>query len=283
MRAYIAAALIGFTIIGFATARAETLVERFAKLSCAVVHIHAGSEFGTGFFTDDTGTLATAAHVISQRSCAEDRDPCGLNVRLNTPITLTFSDGHSQQLDPATITDKNRQTAQYDVLSIATGIKHSCFISLSYGSKPSATGEALIAIGFPGFSPFPVLYSGFLSANNLDDPARLPVIDKTAKITGIHSIPRSVMRVQIPITSGVSGSPVINDANEVIGIVVENPIPEIADLTRLIQAQLQQQPMARVIIGGFDTNKVLAEIAYILTGFVSSGAAYAVPISYLAY
>jgi hypothetical protein len=85
----------------------------------------------------------------------------------------------------------------------------------------------------------------------------------------------------MPITAGVSGSPVIDANNEVIGVMIENPIPEIADLTQLIQAELVQKPQGGVFIGGFNTNKVLAEIAYILTGFVSSGAGYAVSVSYL--
>ena len=121
MRALGLTSCIACIIIGLAAAHAQTLAERFARLSCAIVHISAGYELGTGFFIDSTGTLVTAAHVISRRYCTNNNNPCGLNVLPTYPITVVFSDGHSQQLSDITITDNNRQTAQYDILRISTG------------------------------------------------------------------------------------------------------------------------------------------------------------------
>jgi hypothetical protein len=99
MRALGLTSCIACIIIGLAAAHAQTLAERFARLSCAIVHISAGYELGTGFFIDSTGTLVTAAHVISRRYCTNNNNPCGLNVLPTYPITVVFSDGHSQLSD----------------------------------------------------------------------------------------------------------------------------------------------------------------------------------------
>jgi hypothetical protein len=152
----------------------EGLVERFAKMSCAVVHIHAPSDLGTGFFVDDKGTLVTAAHVITKRHCADTPNggECVPNATLSAPISILFSDGHSEQLPEITLNDEDKKIAQYDLIRLATGVKSPCYIALSKLTKTPSTGQTLLAIGFPGFAPAPVLYSGFVSADKLDDPAQ---------------------------------------------------------------------------------------------------------------
>jgi len=264
-------------------AEAETLAQRFSRLSCSIVHIQAGNELGTGVFIDDSGALLTAAHVVSERYCTNDSASCGLVVRLRTPIRITFSDGRTQTIAPPIPNDQQKGDALYDLIRLATGVQPKCHIGVSPEGKQPVVGDSLIAIGFPGFSSAPVLYQGFLSADKVNDPSRLPMTDeKMSSIIGVHDTSRNVMRIQIPITAGVSGSPIIDDSDDVVAITVENPIPEIADLTNLVKTQLQSKPGANIMIGGVDTNKTLAEIAFILTNFVSSGAGYAVPVSYLA-
>jgi hypothetical protein len=86
----------------------------------------------------------------------------------------------------------------------------------------------------------------------------------------------------MPITPGASGAPLIADDDSVVGVVAEVPVAALDDLNKIMEAYLSSAPSnGRVIIGGFDTNKVLAEVAYIVMEFESPGSGFAVHISYL--
>jgi S1-C subfamily serine protease len=88
-----------------------------------------------------------------------------------------------------------------------------------------------------------------------------------------------VIRVQMPITPGASGGPIIVDDGDVIGVITENPTVWFNDLNNLIQFEQTQN-------GGFgapesDLAKMVAKLAWVVQQFVTSGAGLAVPVSYL--
>jgi S1-C subfamily serine protease len=101
-----------------------------------------------------------------------------------------------------------------------------------------------------------------------------------ATVNGIPIYPSyDVIRIQMPITPGASGGPVIADDGDVIGVVSENPTAWFSDLNALIEYGQRTN-------GGFnasesDLPKLVAKLAWVVQEFVTSGAGLAVPVSYL--
>jgi hypothetical protein len=94
-------------------------------------------------------------------------------------------------------------------------------------------------------------------------------------------VSRDVMRIQMPITAGASGSPVIASDDTAVAIVSEIPVIWTSELSRLIQTMKNSPGGSGIMLSGFDTTVILAQLALIVKEFESPGAGLAVPISYL--
>ena len=157
---------------------------------------------------------------------------------------------------------------------LRTGLKTPCFLTISPHPSDAGIGQHVIAIGFPLSAPNAALYEGFISAQYRHLP--IPV----AVINGKPLFPTyDVLRIQMPITPGASGGPVISDDGDVIGVISENPTTWFNDLNALIE-------FGQRVNGGFnavesDLPKLLAKLAWVVQEFVTSGAGLAVPTSYL--
>src|SRR5262249_39817483 len=140
-------------------------------------------------------------------------------LRLNPKpdIKLKTSDAKTSDIQ-LHLSQPDIDRASADVAMFDSGIKAPCHLEVADSDK-TQIGEHLLAIGYPSLSPAPVLYEGFLSAKHQHLPIPIGHV-------GSNSIfpTYQVMRVQMPITPGASGSPLIDDSNRAIGIISEVPV-----------------------------------------------------------
>ena len=258
-------------------AMSSTLVDRYEKLSCAVVKIKLPGSTGTGAFINKEGDVLTAAHVILYRQFA----------RVGTTFQPLFfvrpgaeyfrADGTHDVFPPITLAQRDIDNGTLDLAIVPTGKKTDCFIPIGE-SDGLKIGTHFISIGFPGSVQSSVLYEGFLSATQSQAHALGPIIGEPGQVATNNY---DVLRVQMPITPGASGSPLIDDNDKIAGVVTEVPVAELSDITSLIQIYAEGKATGAIIVSGFDTNKILAELAFLVTQFESPGSGYAVPIHYL--
>lgn len=191
----------------------DNLEQRFNDIRCALVLLEAGPKLGTGFFISSDGDVATASHVIGERKFSRNANGSIQVDFAIPPIRITNSTGEQIQI-PATAVENNPDAWLADVARIKTGIKTSCWLQEVDDGK-SKPGEHLITVGFPGLS-FKTLtiYAGLMSA-------RLTTNLPTVILTTGEAIPPSneFIRVQMPISTGLSGAPILDDENRVIAVV----------------------------------------------------------------
>jgi S1-C subfamily serine protease len=252
-----------------------SLVSRYARMSCAVVQISEPSSTGTGVFINGDGDLLTAAHVVLNRSFSVDAAG-------DLVTTVTFKVGLQYRREGAVAqpvaiskpTPDDAERASADLAIVKTGDKTGCFIPLG-DSDALKIGESVIAIGYPNLAPSGALYQGFISSRYKH--LRMPM-----GFVGSRPVypEYDVLRIQIPVTPGASGSPVIDEHNKIVGIISEVPVVWTNDLSELMQT-MARQGGSGVRLSGFDTTLLLAKLAWIVQQFESPGAGLAIPISYL--
>ena len=135
-------------------------------------------------------------------------------------------------------------------------------------------GRHVIAIAYPLSVPSSALYEGFISARHQN----LPIPIATVNNKPIYPA-YDVLRIQMPSTAGASGGPIIGDDGHVIGVLTENPIFWSNDLNALMQ--LEEQPEGGSNAAPSESPKMLAKLAWVMKEFLTSGAGFAVPVSYL--
>ncbi len=170
--------------------------------------------------------------------------------------------------------DVDQNESATDLAYIHTGEKPPCWIPLGDSAK-TTTGDHLISIGFPGIdNGNPILYEGFLSGRFKHPPnVALAVVNGNA-ITPQYE----VLKVQMPITPGASGSPVIDDSGQAIGVISEAPMIWTQDLESITHVAGVDSGLK---FGGYDTVKILGQLAIVVHKFETTGSGYAVPVSFL--
>lgn len=262
------------------------LEQRFDQLKCALVLIEAGPRSGTGFYISATGDVATASHVLGDRTFA--RNPGGgVSVNFVVPpvIFITGSDGQRIQI-PATRIQQDPNAWVADVALLRTGRQTTCWLREA-DDRLLHPGEHLVALGFPGLS-FQALtiYTGIMST-------RLTTGLPVGILTDGEALapPKDTIRVQMPISTGLSGAPVINDENRAVAVVTSAGGWTL-DLDHLLMAYhggafappptrpLSSQPPNTV---GFTLNDfaLTAELAGLIHDYASPGYGDAVPLRYL--
>jgi S1-C subfamily serine protease len=247
----------------------DSLRKRYESLVCAIVLITTEKGTGTGFFVDREGDMVTAAHVVSSKDYVQNEGKLGFTVNLFGNIRITPHDKEMIAIAPAAL--EVGKDFDFDLAVIRTGQKPPCWIPLG---KPedAMTGDHLLSIGFPGIdNGNPILYEGFLSGRFKHPP--IPV----GQVNGQPIYPTyDVLKVQMPITAGASGSPVIDDSDHAIAVISESPMVWTHDLENIARVT-----NSGVVISGFDTNAILGQLASIVHEFESPGSGWAVPVSYL--
>ena len=258
----------------------DDLIKRFEALSPAIVHIETDEGNGTGVFIDDRGRIVTAAHVVTNRSFTHRPDgKFSIKITKKPNIRITTLSGKIVTLDNEIDISSlaARENATYDLALIETGIKPERFIPIGRPDK-AKIGSRLLSIGFPGSSPEMVLYEGFLSSRHASMHTLGPIVNEEGKAATNEF---DVLRLQMPITPGVSGAPVIDERNGVIAIVIEVPVIVIPDLQTLLKFYSEPSNRGGVLFGSVDPLKLIAQLAYVVNEFESPGSGLAVPVSYL--
>lgn len=268
------------------------LQQRVENLKCALVLIEAGPRLGTGFYISADGDVATASHVIGDRSFS--RNPiAGINVTIAVPTVMFFTDSKGERMEvPASALENNPDAWLVDVARLKTGRNTSCWLR-EVDDRQSLPGEHLITLGFPGLS-FQTLtvYSGIMSA-------RLKTNLPTVILTTGEAVPPSneFIRVQMPISAGLSGAPIIDDENRAVAVVT-NAGGWTQDLDRLMLAfrggAFQEpptppvaptppmaQPAPNTISFTLNSMALTAELAGLFHDYASPGYGDAVPLRYL--
>ena len=129
----------------------DDLEQRFDDLKCALVLIKTATEFGTGFFISRDGDIATASHVLGNRTF-ESRDNGTIQADLEMPESFTVVDGQNKSTEvPSTMVEKNGDAWGADVAVLKSGIQTSCWLASTPDSN-IRQGEHLITMGFPGLA-----------------------------------------------------------------------------------------------------------------------------------
>jgi S1-C subfamily serine protease len=265
----------------------ENLEQRFNDIKCALVLIESGPRLGTGFYISSDGDIATASHVLGDRTFSKNADRT-IKVTFTMPprFGITNSNGNHTQVDSKNV-ENNPDAWLADVARIKTGTPVACWLREA-DDKESRPGEHLIAVGFPGLS-FQTLtiYTGIMSA-------RLTTNLPTVILDTGEAIPPSneFIRVQMPISTGLSGAPIIDDENRAVAVVT-NAGGWTQDLDHLLLAfrggafQLPPSPPpdpnqpANTITFTLNPIAATAELAGLFHDYASPGYGDAVPLHYL--
>jgi S1-C subfamily serine protease len=250
----------------------ETLIERYVRLNCAVVRIHSEHDEGTGFFIDSDGSLVTAAHVVFDKSFSKTSGNASVVLTPKRGLQMFLSSGQALPLQIAQATSEDQRYGEFDLALVKTHVPSSCFVPLRNASAEhfADVGEHLIAIGYPGSGwQHQVLYDGFLSSI-YPQPVQMGVADGRA-VVAVYPI----FRVQMPITAGASGAPLITDSGDVIGVVTATPVPYSDDVSETIKAYVND-PLAKYPNPTRKLRKVLGELAFAEMEFLSPGSGVAV-------
>jgi len=263
-----------------------SLEQRYANLRCALLLIRTTDGYGTGFFVSADGDVATASHVVGHRTFTTlQNGTMQVDLSLVPTFDVTDDSGKTTTI-PADRVEKNGDAWGADETLIKTGIQTHCWLK-SADDEPKP-GEHVITLGFPGVAFGSLaLYTGIMSAKLKPD-----------SIVGFNNLGQpvkqenEVIRVQMPISPGLSGSPLIDDMNRVIGIVTEAGFST-PRLNFLLEANRQHAFDAlvpapaptpsrpgetQVTINIFS---IVAELVENLREFASPGYGDAAPIGYL--
>jgi hypothetical protein len=255
----------------------DNLERRSLSLGCALVLITAGDRTGSGFYISPDGDVATAAHVIGDQVIAEM--PGGqflISITSPAKISVKNSDGNSTVYSTNKILQNNPAAWFADVARLKTGKKVSCWLSTA-GDGDVRIGQHVLALGFPGLAFGSLsMYSGVVSG-------RLRTALPTGKTLQGHPVTSNVefVRVQMPISPGLSGAPIVDDENRAIGVVTSAGVWS-QDLDFLLQRErLRESQQLPTPNGSLDLPTLLGELAEMFHDYGSPGYGDAVPIRYL--
>lgn len=247
-----------------------TLKQRYRSLVCAIALITTERGSGTGFYVDRRGDMVTAAHVVSTKNFKMVQNQLSFDVTVDKHILLTPNGQPQVALDYTTV-DVDLRESSTDLAYIHTHTNPPCWIPLGDSAR-TETGDHLLSIGFPGIdNGNPILYEGFLSGRFRHPPIAV------GQINGQPVVPNyEVLKVQMPVTSGASGSPVIDDSGHAIAVISESPMIWTQDLENITHVAGSG---SGITLSGFDAVKILGQLAIVVREFETTGSGYAVPIS----
>jgi hypothetical protein len=256
----------------------NNLEQRSISLSCALVLIIADDRMGTGFYVSPDGDVVTAAHVLG------DKTFVGLPnnqffIHLATPPHISIKssgDGIPDIYDTNAILEVNADAWSADVALLKTGKKVACWLKTE-GDEKVMTGQHVLALGFPSLAFGSLsMYTGIVSGRL---QTALP-IGKTVQGLPITSKVEFI-RIQMPISPGLSGAPLIDDENRAIGVVTSAGAWS-QDLDLLLQwERIREKQQILMRNGGADLPSLVGELAEMFHDYGSPGYGDAVPMRYL--
>ncbi len=259
--------------------------QRFNDIKCALVLISRPGSVGTGVFISADGDIATASHVLGDRAFKSLPDGT-YEAGLNMPAFFTITDCHGNSTEvPNAKVESNGDAWGVDLAVLRSGIHSNCWLATDDVTVPRP-GEPLITMGFPGLAWGSLaIYTGIVSTATLRMNLVVGFSDSQQPIKQLNDF----IQVQMPISAGLSGSPIIDGNNRVIGILTmagaSTPeLDALIQLNRLNAFAVPPQPAAaqpgqrQVTLNPFS---LVAQLAENLKNFASPGYGDAVPIRYL--
>ena len=248
---------------------ANELESRYAELRCALVVIRAEDRLGTGFYISADGQVITASHVLGNR----DFEPAPnrqTRIFLHRPLAIQVTNAREEFTVSGENVEDNADQWGVDLAHLETARQAPCWLRIG-DDRLSKVGEHVIALGFPGLAFGSLaLYSGIISAR-VTSNLIIGYTRAGEPLTGSNEL----IRVQMPISPGVSGAPVIDDQNRVVAVVTSagawNP-----ELDVLIQLQ-RTGAIPRSAPNTANLASSLADLAQLFHDFWSPGYGGAVP------
>jgi hypothetical protein len=198
-------------------------------------------------------------------------------------LTIVESSGEGFGVSKSDI-EENRSSWGADLALIKTKRKTSCWLAIGDDTKVK-TGDPVITLGFPGLAFGSLsLYEGVVSATRLAN--QLPV-GRTKNTQQPVSASNTFIRVQMPISGGLSGAPVIDDENKAIAVVYAAGLWDEALDRLIVLVDTQQlgppllQPPFALQKDTLNMNWAVGELAKSFHQYSSPGYGDSVPLSYL--
>ncbi len=252
----------------------EDLAERYQALTCALVVIQSGNSIGTGFYVSPNGDVVTALHVIGGKTY-EALANGTFKVNLISPLFMIVRSTKEQMIVPIENLENNGDAWGADVVRMKTNKPAPCWLQTGDDglAKP---GQHVVALGFPGLAFGSLtMYSGIISAKLKSDL----IMGTTTTGQPLKSTV-DYIRVQMPISTGLSGAPVIDDDNRAIAVVTQAGAWS-SDLDLLIQFQRMRETAPNAGSTPADFSSMVAHLAQVFHEFASPGYGDAVPLRYL--
>lgn len=189
------------------------LEERYSAVKCALVLVDSGMMVGSGFFISADGDVLTAFHVLGKPEFILEGQQ--MRVNLISASAIRIKTATSEFSVPISNLENNAESWTADLAVLRTQKPTNCW--LKFGDDHAVgPGQHMIALGFPGLGFGSLsLYSGIVVARLKND---LPIAVMHG-VTFKHT--NDFLRVQMPISTGISGGPLLDDENHAVGVVTQ--------------------------------------------------------------
>jgi S1-C subfamily serine protease len=255
---------------------ADNFQQRYEDLKCALVIIQSGNKLGTGFYANGSGDVVTASHVLGDQLINPLADGRA-QIALVQPTTYRVKNSKEEFDVPASGLSLNADDWQVDLAVLRTGRPAPCWLQIA-NDKDVKPGQHVITMGFPGLAFGSLtIYTGIVSARLKSDL----IAGKTIQGNAFKRTNEN-FRVQMPISTGISGSPIIDDNNRAIAVVTQAGAwsGELESLTAKERIR-QQNPQTANQSGNSELSVAVAQLALLFHDWMSPGYGDAVPLSYL--
>jgi|SRR5208282_2674081 len=256
----------------------ESVERRYMRLKCALVLVQSPDRFGTGFYVSPDGDVVTALHVLGD-IVYTPLDNGTTNVTLNHPHSWKLTNGKNEEINvPEGSLEVDGGEWGAGIARLKTNKPPPCWLPIG-NDKNVRPGQHVITLGFPGLaSGSLIIYTGMVSARMKSAfPMGVAVTGKTVRTVQFTG---DILRVEMPLSPGLSGAPLINDKNRAVAVINSAGAwnPELEAFVRdLRTGSLHPDPNsleARLA-------SVLSSLLVIYHEFASPGYGDAVPLSNL--
>jgi S1-C subfamily serine protease len=252
----------------------DNLGQRYRDLRCALVVIQSGDRLGTGFYVNASGDAVTASHVLGNRLFEPDGERLRITLQLPAEITIRTM---TEQFVVAAAANVENNADQWsaDVALLRTGRAPPCWMDVGDDARVRP-GQHVVALGFPALAFGSLsIYNGIVSARFTSGL----IIGTTVQGLPLRST-NELLRVQMPVSPGLSGAPVVDDENRAIGVVTSagawsQDLDVLAQLSRT--GAIHHAPAPNTV----DLPFAIAQLAMIFHDYTSPGYGDAAPLHYL--